>query len=194
MCTTRHRKFATYSGVGSGFLGFVYTVHSHVWCIGKRVFNIAFANWTQQFAVTSRLFMVKFCWTFVLDTQDFIRARNWNFEKNLVFVYFTVFLQWIHGDCVLYGVTTLTGRKSIMFLIATNMDTNMDTKKVICTRELWKNKFGEKGLSLLRNGSLFEYFCCFPYHSTKVIFRVAQKSGFVPFYSMARLPSVFCYG
>ena len=48
-------------------------------------------------------------------------------------------------------------------------------------------------MSFLRNGGMFEHFYLFPYPSTKVIFRVAQKSGFVPFYSMARLPGVFCH-
>ena len=41
---------------------------------------------------------------------------------------------------------------------------------------------------------MFEYFYWFSYPSTKVIFRVAQKSGFVPFYSMGRLPGVFRHG
>ena len=48
MCTTRHRRFATHSGVGSGFFGFVSTVHSHFWRIGKRVFNIAFAVFIRE--------------------------------------------------------------------------------------------------------------------------------------------------
>ena len=40
---------------------------------------------------------------------------------------------------------------------------------------------------------MFEYFYWSPYLSTKVTFRVSQKSGFVPFYSTARLPGVFCH-
>ena len=44
VCTIHHRKFATYSEAGSGFFGFVSTVHSHFWRIGKRVFNMAFAD------------------------------------------------------------------------------------------------------------------------------------------------------
>ena len=43
VCTTRHRKFATYSDVGNGFFSFVSTVHNFFCWIGKQVFNITFA-------------------------------------------------------------------------------------------------------------------------------------------------------
>ena len=48
LCTTRQRKFATYSDVGSGFISFVSTVHNFFCWIGKRVFNIAFAVFVHE--------------------------------------------------------------------------------------------------------------------------------------------------